>query len=81
MLYKIDRHLWRTRDGRLVEHGDLDAMRLAYTRGQEIPEDLAIREGLLAAPEPQTRSEVARAAAIAGEPAKTPTRRTKKGPS
>ena len=79
-LFKIDRRLYRTLDGRLVEHGDLDAASLAYVPGQEIPEDLAIREGLAAASEPQTRSEVARAAA-AGEPAKPATRRAKKGPT
>jgi hypothetical protein len=50
MLFKIERHLWRTKDGRrLVPTGDVDAAFLAYARGDQIPEEQARREGLLPA--------------------------------
>jgi hypothetical protein len=55
MLYNVERHLWRTKDGRLVPTGDLDAWILAYAKGDQIPEEIALREGLISSgvpPEP-----------------------------
>jgi predicted alternative tryptophan synthase beta-subunit len=46
-----DRHYWRTADGRLVETGHSDAEVLAYTAGDEIPDDVARKNGLVPAPE------------------------------
>lgn len=46
---KLDRHWWRTDDGRLVPDGDPAARFLAYPRGHEIPDHLAEKVGLAAA--------------------------------
>jgi hypothetical protein len=46
-MFKVERHLWRTADGRLVQGGHPDAAVLAYTAGQEVPDDIARRDGLL----------------------------------
>lgn len=45
----LDRHWWRTADGRLVPDGDPDAAILAYPHGHEIPDHLAEKVGLAAA--------------------------------
>lgn len=48
----LDRHWWRTDDGsELVPHGDPRARFLAYTKGQDVPDELAKRVGLTAAME------------------------------
>ncbi len=43
----LDRHWWRTEDGRLVPDGDPDARFLAYPTGQEIPDATARQLGIL----------------------------------
>jgi hypothetical protein len=48
-LYEVPRHLWRTKDGGLVESGHPDAERLAYARGDQIPIEKAVAEGLVPA--------------------------------
>lgn len=45
----LDRHWWRTRDGRLVPDGDPDARFLAFPRGHDVPELIAEKTGLAAA--------------------------------
>lgn len=47
----LDRHWWKTTDGRLVPDGDPAARILAYPRGHEIPDHLAERAGLATAVE------------------------------
>lgn len=47
--YRVPEHIWRTRDGRLVLSGDVDAAILAYARGDEMSEDEARRRGILGA--------------------------------
>jgi hypothetical protein len=46
-MYEVTRHLWRTKDGRLVPTGHIDAQILAYARHDHIPDDIAAREGLI----------------------------------
>lgn len=47
-MFKVPRHIWRTTDGRLVQHGDLDAAFLAYPAGEEFTDHDAEAKGLLA---------------------------------
>lgn len=47
-MFRVDSHIWKTSDGRLVEHGDPDAAFLAFAAGQEVPDDIARRSGLVA---------------------------------
>lgn len=47
MVYKVPRHIWRTRDGRLVPDGDLDAAFLAYPAGEELSDHDAKAKGVL----------------------------------
>lgn len=65
--YRVPEHIYRTRDGRLVLHGDLDAAVLAYARGDEMSEDEARQRGIIDA--------------VAGKPAKdrTPKQAAKPG--
>lgn len=51
----LDKHWWRTRDGRLVPDGDPGAATLAYPRGHEVPDHLARQIGLLQAVEAEQR--------------------------
>jgi hypothetical protein len=46
-LYEVPQHLWRTKDGRLVESGHVAAEQLAYARGDQIPIEKAVAEGLV----------------------------------
>lgn len=48
---RIDRHWWRTNDGRLVPDGHPEAALLAFPRGHEIPDLVAKKTGLEAAVE------------------------------
>ncbi len=48
----LDKHWWRTVDGRLVPDGDPDARFLAYPAKHEIPDRVAIQLGMLE-PEPE----------------------------
>lgn len=43
----LDRHWWKTGDGRLVPDGDPDAAFLAYPAGMEIPDATARQLGIL----------------------------------
>lgn len=45
-MFRVDRHVWRTEDGRLVPHGDPDAAFLAYPAGAEFSDQEAARRGL-----------------------------------
>lgn len=47
-MYKVPRHIWRTQDGRLVQHGDIEAAFLAYPAGEEMTERDAEAKGVLA---------------------------------
>lgn len=51
----LDRHWWKTVDGRLVPDGDPAARILAYPRGHEVPDHLAEKVGLVAAVKQQAR--------------------------
>lgn len=51
----LDRHWWRTADGRLVPDGHPDAAVLAYPRHTEIPDDVARKLGIAAEPEAKER--------------------------
>ena len=44
---KIEQHVWKTADGRLVQDGDPDAAFLEYPAGMELADDLARKVGLL----------------------------------
>lgn len=44
---KIEQHVWRTEDGRLVPHGDPDAAFLEFPAGTEMGDDRARELGLL----------------------------------
>ena len=52
----LDRHWWKTEDGRLVPDGDPDAAILAYPRYTEIPDATARQLGILADDEPKSRA-------------------------
>jgi len=43
----VDKRLYRTADGRLVEEGDSEAAFLAYPAGTELSDEEARRAGLL----------------------------------
>lgn len=43
----LDKHWWRTEDGRLVPDGDPAAAILAYPRGMEIPDATARELGIV----------------------------------
>lgn len=51
----LDKHWWRAPDGHLVpEDGDVpNGSTLAYTRGQDVPDNLARKAGLLKDYEPK----------------------------
>lgn len=51
-MFRVERHVWRTADGRLVEHGHPDAAVLAYAAGQDVPDAEAERSGLKAMRKP-----------------------------
>lgn len=58
--YRIPEHIYRTRDDRLVLHGDPDAAFLAYARGDEMSDDEARRLGItdaVAGKRPRDKSE------------------------
>jgi hypothetical protein len=77
-MFKVKRHLWRTADGRLVETGHPDAAVLAFTAGQEIPDETAHREGLLP-PKQAAKPADKQAAKPADKAAASPTRRSPRG--
>lgn len=43
----LDRRIYRTVDGRLVEEGDTEAAFLEYPEGAELPDETARKLGLL----------------------------------
>jgi hypothetical protein len=47
-MFKVDRRIYRTTDGRLVEEGDTDAAFLAYAAGDEVSDAEARQVGLTA---------------------------------
>jgi hypothetical protein len=51
----VDRHYWRTADGRMVPTGDLEAEVLVYAKGDEVPDDEALKAGLLDPPKPAAK--------------------------
>lgn len=52
---KATERIYRTRDGRLVKEGHLDAAFLAYPPGSQIPDDEARANGLLEDEKPALR--------------------------
>jgi hypothetical protein len=54
----LDRHWWKTENGRLVPDGDPDARFLAYPRLMEIPDATARQLGILD-DEPKSRAKPA----------------------
>lgn len=73
-MFRVPEHLYWTADkARLVRRGHVDAAFLAFTEGQEIPDEEARRVGLVeSAPEPAPEPEKARAKApnkAVGQPA------------
>jgi hypothetical protein len=46
-MFKVPQHIWRTKDGTLVPHGDPDAAFLAYAAGDELSDREAKARGLL----------------------------------
>lgn len=62
-MYTVDKHIWRTADGTLVEHGHPDAAILQYPAGTEVPDADAKRLRLAEvgktdpAPEPEAEPE------------------------
>lgn len=48
MTVKLNQHIWRTTDGRLVEHGNDEAAFLAYPTGTEFSDEEARRLGVSA---------------------------------
>jgi hypothetical protein len=50
-----DQHYWHTADGRYVPTGDVDADTLAYAKGDELPDDVALAVGLLDPPKPAAK--------------------------
>lgn len=79
----LDRHWWKTADGRLVPDGDPDARILAYPRGHDIPDALAERAGLTAAVERAAgaKQQPKPANKMAAKPSdKAPARPPKSGP-
>jgi hypothetical protein len=50
-----DQHYWHTADGRYVPTGHLDAETLAYAKGDELPDEVALAVGLLDPPKPPAK--------------------------
>lgn len=46
-MYTVPKHIWRTTDGHLVPHGDLEAAFLAYPAGEELTDHDAKEKGVL----------------------------------
>lgn len=46
-MYTVPNHIWRTADGRLVPHGDLEAAFLAFPKGEELTDHDAKEKGVL----------------------------------
>ena len=46
-MYTVPKHIWRTNDGRLVPHGDIEAAFLAYPAGEELTDHDAKEKGVL----------------------------------
>lgn len=54
-MFRVEKRLYWVADrGRLVRHGDPEAAFLAFTPGQELPDEEARRCGLLVDPEEKT---------------------------
>lgn len=47
MSYRVPERIYRTKDGRLVRHGDPEAAFLAFPEGEELSDEEAKRFGLL----------------------------------
>jgi len=62
MTYKVPRHIWRTKDGKLVPHDHPDAAFLAYPAGEELSDHDAKAKGVLAV-YPEKKAPVKKAAA------------------
>lgn len=58
-MYTVDKHIWRTADGTLVEHGHPDAAVLVYPAGTEVVDADAKRLRLadIGKPEPEPEAE------------------------
>jgi len=52
----VEKRLYRTTDGKLVEEGDPDAAFLAYPAGAELSDEEARREGLLSEKKPPPKA-------------------------
>lgn len=50
-----DQHYWSTADGRFVPTGHVDAEILAYAKGDDLPDDVALAVGLLDPPKPAAK--------------------------
>jgi hypothetical protein len=73
-VYRVDRHVWRTEDGRLVPDGDPDAAFLAYPAGTEFSDEEAARIGLTKSLSGHTSQLDTKAAAKPADKAATPQR-------
>lgn len=63
-MFHVDKHIWRTADGRLVPTGHADAAVLAYAAGQDVTDDEARRLELADVyPQPTAGTKVAPRAA------------------
>lgn len=58
-MYTVDKHIWRTAEGTLVEHGHPDAAVLVYPAGTEVVDADAKRLRLadIGKPEPEPEAE------------------------
>lgn len=55
-MFTVEKHLWRTEDGRLVETGHPDAAVLAFAAGTELADAVAEQQGLKSKPKPSDKA-------------------------
>jgi hypothetical protein len=77
-MFTVERHIWRTASGELVEHGHPDAAVLAYAAGDQVPDEIAAKDRLSrfakkSTPKPEDKAVAAPANKAAAKPAAKPT--------